>query len=177
MEKNRDDAKKAFRRLSKLTSKELAKKDSGSSVADGDVKILMPMQAALMHAGLSKIQQNVVLAVIEGMKEELQTVLWSKTHGFQLDLFAEQETADDPRPIKFKLYFKNFGVSAKHYSQLAEALKAMATIPVEIPTKGTETGIEYVSVTNLCRVYIPKEQTYRKYCIVSMEKDLSLIHI
>ena len=173
MEKNRDDAKKAFRRLSKLTSKELAKKDSGSSVADGDVKILMPMQAALMHAGLSKIQQNVVLAVIEGMKEELQTVLWSKTHGFQLDLFAEQETADDPRPIKFKLYFKNFGVSAKHYSQLAEALKAMATIPVEIPTKGTETGIEYVSVTNLCRVYIPKEQTYRKYCIVSMEKDVA----
>lgn len=172
MEKN-DDTKKAFKRLSKLTTKELSKKGPGSTVADGDVKILMPMQAALMHAGLSKIQQNVVLAVIEGMKAELQMVLWSKTHGFQLDLFANQETADDPRPIKFKLYFKNFGVSARHYSQLAEALKAMATIPVEIPTKGAETGIEYVSVTNLCRVYIPKEQTYRKYCIVSMEKDVA----
>lgn len=168
--KKDEDAK--FEQLADMTARELVKHKRGYYIVDGDERILMPMQTALMHSDMSKMQQNIVLAVVSAMRDKIQEVLYAKQHGIMRDLFAEQEIADDPRPIKFKLLFKDFGVSTSNYSKLAAAMEMMSKIPVRLPYKGAS-GMEYTKTTIFCTVYIPTSPSYQKYCIVSMEKDVA----
>lgn len=168
--KKDEDAK--FEQLADMTARELVKHKRGYYIVDGDERILMPMQTALMHSDMSKMQQNIVLAVVSAMRDKIQEVLYAKQHGIMRDLFAEQEIADDPRPIKFKLLFKDFGVSTSNYSKLTAAMEMMSKIPVRLPYKGAS-GTEYTKTTIFCTVYIPTSPSYQKYCIVSMEKDVA----
>lgn len=170
--KKKKDENEKFNRLADMTARELVKHNRGYYIVDGDERILMPMQTALMHSDMSKMQQNIVLAVVSAMRDKIQEVLYAKQHGLQRDLFAEQEIADDPRPIKFKLLFKDFGVTASNYSKLAAAMEMMAKIPVRLPYKGTS-GTEYTHTTSFCSIYIPTSPSYQKYCIVSMEKEVA----
>lgn len=170
--KKEEDIQAKYDKLADMASHELVRHKPGYYVAKGDERILMPMQTALMHSDMSKMQQNIVLAVIEGMKEKLWEYKHMKDMGMMRDLFAEQEIADDPRPIKFKLLFKDFGVLRSNYPKLAAAMRMMSKVPVSLPYKGTS-GVMYTKTTAFCTVYIPDERSYQKYCIVSMEPDVA----
>lgn len=172
MKKKEEDIQAKYDKLADMASHELVRHKPGYYVAKGDERILMPMQTALMHSDMSKMQQNIVLAVIEGMKEKLQEYKNMKEAGMMRDLFAEQEIADDPRPIKFKLLFKDFGVLSSNYPKLAAAMRMMSKVPVSLPYRGTS-GVMYTKTTAFCTVYIPDERSYQKYCIVSMEPDVA----
>lgn len=173
MDKKNKKEEASFDKLAKMTTRELVRHKPGYYVIEGDDRILMPMQTALMHSDMSKVQQNIVLAVIEAMKEKLAERMRMSESGLFRDLFAEQELADDDHPIKFKLLFKDFGVSCANYPKLAAAMRMMSKIPVEFPYKGNSTGRMYTKSTNFCDVYIPEGREYLKYCIVSMSNDVA----
>lgn len=172
MEKKGDNgfpAKKFINAADKAAGEAVLHKP-GYVVAEGDERILMPMQVALMQTDMSKIQQNIVIAILEGMKDTLRTMLDFRLNGVKFENMADKEIPNDKHPIKLSIPFKNFGVSPKHYPQLAQAMEAMSKVPVSIPFT-SPTGIEYTRSSSLCYVYLPKERSKQRYCIVSMDED------
>lgn len=172
MEKNSNNEfpTKKFIKAADKVSKDITLRKPGYIVADGDERILMPMQVALMQTDMSKIQQNIVIAILEGMKDTLRTMLDFRLNGVKFENIADKEIPNDKHPIKLSIPFKNFGVSPKHYPQLAQAMQAMSKVPVSIPFT-SPTGIEYTRSSSLCYVYLPKEKSKQRYCIVSMDED------
>ena len=167
---NIETDKKLEKVIKKVQNKQLMPK---SLVVDGDIKILMPFVVAIMRSDLSKIQQDVILSIIEKIGGKIRAVLNKEVEkGMEMSLFAEQELDDEENTVKIQIYLKEFGVSKSHFPELRSALRMLAAVPVEIPFK-SNSGRDYDKFTNFCDVYIPKDVTYNQYCIVSMKQEVA----
>lgn len=170
---NSDNSEIKYDQLAETARREAVRENRGYIVVDGDVRILMPMTVAMMRTNLSKIQQDVILAIIDHIKKQLHTVLVDRNiHGRELSLFPRDEIEGDERKVHLKMYFKDFGISTAHYPQLAAAMSMLAYVPVQFPFKSAD-GKKFHKHTNFCSVYIPDDLKYNKYCIVSMEEDVA----
>lgn len=167
---NDETDKKLKKVIKKVQNNQLMPK---SLVVDGDIKILMPFVVAIMRSDLSKIQQDVILSIIEKIGGKIRAVLNKEVEkGMEMSLFAEQELDNEENTVKIQIYLKEFGVAKSHFPELRSALRMLAAVPVEIPYKSS-TGRDYDKFTNFCDVYIPKDVTYNQYCIVSMKQEVA----
>ena len=158
----------------KRAVKNATKVEVPEELRNGDLQILMPFVVSSMNSDFSKIQLDVILSIIEKIGMTLRDILDQKKAGIQqLRLFAEEELRDDPHKVKIKIPLKEFGVSQNHYPELRSALKAMVTVPVELPYR-SESGRQYKRLTNFCDVYIPEDQVRDQYCIVTMDEEVSV---
>lgn len=173
--KKKLDNDKQLRQLAEIARKEVGKRAASpaSKIIDGDVKILVPMQIAMMRTNISKIQQDILLTIIAHIKERLVEIVSGKVKkGEELSLFSQEEIINDGRQVQLEMFFKEFDVSAQNYPKLASALAMLAFIPIELPYQGAS-GKEYYKYTNLCTVYIPKDKKYNKVCYITMDSDIA----
>lgn len=157
----------------KKIGKEIKKEILQSKKVDDDIKILMPFQIAIMRTDMSKVQQNVILSILDKIKDKLYSVKNNQINkGDELSLFSADELDTDNHAVKMKFMFKDFGVSSSNYFHLKNALEMMSTVPVQIPFKGAD-GIDYYKHTNFCDVYIPQNTNYNKHCFISIDNDVA----
>lgn len=157
-----------YKKLAKETKKELS-----LAKWKNDTRILMPFQVAIMRTDMSKIQQNIMLSILEKIKDKLYSILNKEVlKGKELSLFAAEELGERKDTIKMQLLFKDFGVSANNYAHLAESLAAIATVPVQFPYV-SPSGRQYRVFDNLCRVVLPEDFNYARYCLIEMNKDVA----
>ena len=173
------DKKKEAKRIAgekkiRQAAKQATKIEVPEELKNKDFQILMPFVISSMRSDFTKVQLDVILSIIEKIGLTLRDIVEQKKNGVQqLKLFAEEELGEDPDKVKLKIPLKEFGVSQNHYPELRSALKAMATVPVQLPIKSAS-GKEYIKYTNFCAVYIPNDQTRDQYCIVEMDKEVSI---
>lgn len=172
--KEKTEKSKKSENISKDITKKVFKTKIPKALSDIDneYKILMPFVVTLMHSDMSKIQMNIIMNLIDKIRDKLKAVINHEVKpGDELSLFADNEINEEGT-VNLHMYLKEFDVSRGNYPKLRNGLKMIASVPVELPYK-SPSGRMYKSYQNFCKVYIPDDILRNQYCIVSFSKDVA----
>lgn len=143
----------------------MAKKGTGSK-KNGLKLLKQPNHITTIHGDFKLLQLRILVAVTDTLQSSIDEVLGGMDLN-QLELFK-----DHNRHVSFKVPLKEFGVTPANYPKLKEALKGLATIPVEFDIKDPDTGAPAWQVQGLfSSVIIPKD-SHSRAITIEMSKDV-----
>lgn len=131
--------------------------------------LVQPFAVTMMRHDYSLIQIRILIAIVEYMQTKLRKMINDAKR--EPTIFADSELDNDGR-LEIKTMFKSLDVDPNHYPELRQSLKTLVSIPVEIPYR-TSDGRNYLKVTNLCDVYIPEDNSYEKYAVLKIDRQVA----
>lgn len=135
--------------------------------------INQPQSVTRMRHNLTVVQNKILVNILVHFQQKIREQMdFKKAHSIrEPQLFTDEELGQDGK-IPIRINFNELGVSPNNYGKLRNMFKALATSGVEIPFRG-EDGMDYDKITNLCDVYIPRNNAYRKYAIVKFDASVA----
>jgi|SRR5574344_13359 hypothetical protein len=129
--------------------------------------IIQPLTVLMMKQEYTVIQNRAVFCIVSKFQEEIHELIKQGKYHLN-DIQTKEFNTDGPT---LKIYMKEFGVGKNNYKDLREALKLLATVSVQLPTRDVN-GKKYNMYTNLCTVFLPSD-TYSNYVVIKLEKEIA----
>jgi plasmid replication initiation protein len=126
--------------------------------------IKQPNRVTMMRYDFTTYQSRIFYAIIFHLQIHIEAVI-KGADVEQLPLFKEA----DKDKIRLVIPIKEFGVQAKDYEQLKNAMLDVATIPVQLDTTDPVTGAQAWVIQGLFRAYIPQEK-YQRNVTIEIDK-------
>ncbi|GEO05532.1 RepB family plasmid replication initiator protein [Adhaeribacter aerolatus] len=125
--------------------------------------IKQPNQVTMLRYDFSTLQTRILYSIIFHLQVHIEAVI-KGVNMDQLPLFQE-----NTNKVRLVIPIKEFGMPAKHYYLLRDAMSAVASIPVQLDTRDPVTGAEAWKVSGLFEAYVPKEK-YQRNITIEIDK-------